>query len=145
MRIKVGIGGLRLVQRSLSCGRESLSYPVLFHLSIPFLFVLSCLPLLTPSLTQRDKELINRYQASLPDELDLRPGMKLKVLRLYDDAWGTAQVVSGGMEGERTEGSFPIVRLPFRILGYKADDQVCVSEGSSFGTPSAGSSEGSAH
>lgn len=50
------------------------------------------------------------YQASLPDELDLRPGMKLKVLRLYDDAWGTAQIVSGGMEGERTEGSFPIVR-----------------------------------
>ena len=59
------------------------------------------------------KELMIRYQASLPDELDLRPGMKLKVLRLYDDAWGTAQVVSGGMEGERTEGSFPIVRFPF--------------------------------
>jgi hypothetical protein len=46
--------------------------------------------------------------------------MKLKVLRLYDDAWGTAQVVSGGLEGERTEGSFPIVRLPFRIhIGTK--------------------------
>jgi hypothetical protein len=55
--------------------------------------------------------LINRYQASLPDELDLRPGMKLRVLRLYDDAWGTAQIVSGAMEGERTEGSFPIVRI----------------------------------
>jgi len=46
--------------------------------------------------------------------------MKLKVLRLYDDAWGTAQIVSGGMEGERTEGSFPIVRLPFQIhMGTK--------------------------
>jgi hypothetical protein len=52
---------------------------------------------------------MNRYQASLPDELDLRPGMKLKVLRLYDDAWGTAQIVSGAQEGERLEGSFPIV------------------------------------
>jgi hypothetical protein len=92
MRIKVGIGGLRLVQRFLSCGREFLSYSNV------------CL---------KKEELINRYQASLPDELDLRPGMKLKVLRLYDDAWGTAQVVSGGMEGERTEGSFPIVRLRF--------------------------------
>jgi len=59
---------------------------------------------------------MGRYQASLPDELDLRPGMKLKVLRLYDDAWGTAQVVSGGMEGERTEGSFPIVRYFFPLL-----------------------------
>lgn len=57
------------------------------------------------------KKLIDRYQASLPDELDLRPGMKLKVLRLYDDAWGTAQIVSGAMGGERTEGSFPIVRI----------------------------------
>jgi hypothetical protein len=120
----VEIGGSRLVQRFLSCGREfSFSSNV-------------CLK----------KVLISRYQASLPDELDLRPGMKLKVLRLYDDAWGTAQVVSGGMEGERTEGSFPIVRFLFQIsMGYEADDQVCVSEGSSFGTPSAGSSEGSAH
>ncbi|ORY26810.1 hypothetical protein BCR39DRAFT_448703, partial [Naematelia encephala] len=62
------------------------------------------------------------YQASLPDELDLRPGMKLKVLRLYDDAWGTAQVVSALSSGEGSEvgkqGAFPIV---------------CVSEGSSFG------------
>jgi len=59
---------------------------------------------------------MGRYQASLPDELDLRPGMKLKVLRLYDDAWGTAQVVSGGMEGERTEGSFPIVSYLLPLL-----------------------------
>lgn len=51
-----------------------------------------------------------RYQASLPDELDLRPGMKLRVLRLYDDAWGTAQVISGG-EGSEVgkQGAFPIV------------------------------------
>lgn len=79
------IDGLKLVQRSLSCGRESL-------------------------FTTCRTVLMYSYQASLPDELDLRPGMKLKVLRLYDDAWGTAQIVSGGMEGERTEGSFPIVR-----------------------------------
>jgi hypothetical protein len=88
MRIRVGIGGLRLVQRFLCCGREY-------------------------SVVEEEEELMGRYQASLPDELDLRPGMKLKVLRLYDDAWGTAQVVSGGLEGERTEGSFPIVRILF--------------------------------
>ena len=51
-----------------------------------------------------------RYQATLPDELDLRPGMKLKVLRLYDDAWGTAQVTAG-TEGSEVgkQGAFPIV------------------------------------
>jgi hypothetical protein len=55
---------------------------------------------------------MDRYQASLPDELDLRPGMKLKVLRLYDDAWGTAVITSGGEEGENgKQGAFPIVRL----------------------------------
>jgi hypothetical protein len=37
--------------------------------------------------------------------------MKLKVLRLYDDAWGTARIVSGAQDGDRMEGSFPIVRL----------------------------------
>ena len=52
----------------------------------------------------------HRYQAALPDELDLRPGMKLRVLRLYDDAWGTAQVLSGGETGEvGKQGAFPIV------------------------------------
>ncbi|KAK4689655.1 hypothetical protein P7C73_g457, partial [Tremellales sp. Uapishka_1] len=64
------------------------------------------------------------YQAALPDELDLRPGMKLRVLRLYDDAWGTAVVLSGGEVADQgRQGAFPIV---------------CVSEGSSFGasTPS---------
>jgi hypothetical protein len=53
-----------------------------------------------------------RYQAALPDELDLRPGMKLRVLRLYDDAWGTAQVVAGGEPGDMArQGAFPIVNL----------------------------------
>ena len=28
-----------------------------------------------------------RYSAALPDELSLSPGMKLVVLRIYDDAW----------------------------------------------------------
>ena len=58
-----------------------------------------------------ESKLMNRYQAALPDELDLRPGMKLRVLRLYDDAWGTARIVSGAQDGDRTEGSFPIVSL----------------------------------
>ena len=50
------------------------------------------------------------YQSALPDELDLRPGMKIRVLRLYDDAWGTAQVISGGEPGEAGKtGAFPIV------------------------------------
>lgn len=36
--------------------------------------------------------------------------MKLRVLRLYDDAWGTAQVLSGGEAGEvGKQGAFPIV------------------------------------
>ena len=58
-----------------------------------------------------ESQLMNRYQAALPDELDLRPGMKLSVLRLYDDAWGTARIVSGAQDGDRTEGSFPIVNF----------------------------------
>jgi hypothetical protein len=38
--------------------------------------------------------------------------MKLKVLRLYDDAWGTAVITSGGEEGENgKQGAFPIVCL----------------------------------
>jgi len=38
--------------------------------------------------------------------------MKLRVLRLYDDAWGTAQVISGGEPGEiGKQGAFPIVSL----------------------------------
>jgi hypothetical protein len=36
--------------------------------------------------------------------------MKLRVLRLYDDAWGTAVITSGGEEGENgKQGAFPIV------------------------------------
>lgn len=62
-----------------------------------------------------------RYQASLPDEIDLRPGMKLRVVRLYDDAWGTAEVINGPEHhGIGKQGAFPIVscevepRLCFR-------------------------------
>lgn len=56
---------------------------------------------------------LGRYQAALPDELDLRPGMKLKVLRLYDDAWGTAVIASGGSFSENgRQGAFPIVSDP---------------------------------
>ncbi|GFZ51123.1 hypothetical protein JCM24511_08881 [Saitozyma sp. JCM 24511] len=64
------------------------------------------------------------YQAALPDELDLRPGMRLRVLRLYDDAWGTAQVVGGEAAEMGRQGAFPIV---------------CVSEGSTLGASSPGS------
>lgn len=92
MRIKVEIGGSRLVLKFLYYGRKS---------PAPAIFL---------------KQLTSRYQAALPDELDLRPGMKLKVLRLYDDAWGTARIVSGGQEGDRVEGSFPIVSLSHLFL-----------------------------
>lgn len=49
-----------------------------------------------------------RYQAKLPDELDLSPGMKIRVLRLYDDSWGTGQVVNDDGEVGK-QGAFPIV------------------------------------
>ncbi|KAK1923324.1 hypothetical protein DB88DRAFT_346524 [Papiliotrema laurentii] len=66
------------------------------------------------------------YQATLPDELDLQPGMKLRVLRLYDDAWGTGEIVQGGESADHgKQGAFPIV---------------CVSEGTSFDMSSRGSS-----
>jgi hypothetical protein len=56
--------------------------------------------------------LTGRYRATLPDELDLRPGMKIRVLRLYDDAWGTGEVISGGEASETgKQGAFPIVRM----------------------------------
>lgn len=47
------------------------------------------------------------YQATLPDELDLRPGMKMRVLRLYDDAWGTGLIIGGEDDGR--QGAFPVV------------------------------------
>ena len=54
-----------------------------------------------------------RYEASLPDELDLRPGMKVRVLRLYDDGWGSAEVTVASANGRGSEvgrqGAFPIV------------------------------------
>jgi len=77
-----------------------------------------------------------RYQATLPDELDLRPGMKIRVLRLYDDAWGTGEVVSGGEAHETgKQGAFPIVRIGRHApSNHQADAQVCVSEGSSIGS-----------
>jgi hypothetical protein len=98
----VEIGGLRLVQRFQCYGRES-------GLLLSAAMMPSNRSRLLVDQRKCGIELMNRYQASLPDELDLRPGMKLKVLRLYDDAWGTAQIVSGAQEGERLEGSFPIV------------------------------------
>lgn len=40
--------------------------------------------------------------------------MKLKVLRLYDDAWGTAVIASGGSDNENgKQGAFPIVSFWF--------------------------------
>ncbi|WVR08805.1 hypothetical protein IAU60_005863 [Kwoniella sp. DSM 27419] len=68
------------------------------------------------------------YQATLPDELDLHPGMRLRVQRLYDDAWGTAEVISGvgGSSGASEQGSAVGKSGAFPI--------VCVSEGSSLGS-----------
>ena len=43
--------------------------------------------------------------------------MKLKVLRLYDDAWGTAVIASGGSDNENgKQGAFPIVSFWFWFL-----------------------------
>ncbi|KAL7410674.1 hypothetical protein BDY24DRAFT_171696 [Mrakia frigida] len=47
------------------------------------------------------------YSSTLPDELDLRPGMKLRIVRLYDDAWATGELVSGPLSGR--QGAFPLV------------------------------------
>lgn len=42
--------------------------------------------------------------------------MKIRVLRLYDDAWGTGQVLSGGDADEiGKQGAFPIVSLRFIV------------------------------
>lgn len=49
------------------------------------------------------------YQATLPDELELKPGMKLRVLRLYDDSWGTGVITEGEEVGR--QGAFPVVSL----------------------------------
>lgn len=46
--------------------------------------------------------------------------MKLKVLRLYDDAWGTAVITSGGEEGENgKQGAFPIVSRHTQCLEFR--------------------------
>lgn len=48
------------------------------------------------------------YAAQMPDELTLAPGMRLKVVDLFDDGWGTAvEVASNGSQGRR--GQFPTV------------------------------------
>lgn len=53
-----------------------------------------------------------RYQASLPDELSLTPGQQLRIVRLYDDAWGTAEIVSGGDPADvGRRGACPLVCL----------------------------------
>ncbi|KAK6906489.1 hypothetical protein I203_100474 [Kwoniella mangroviensis CBS 8507] len=73
------------------------------------------------------------YAATLPDELELKPGMKLRVVRLFDDAWGTAEVIAGANDGGSPlgkQGAFPIV---------------CVSEGSSLGSNSSNSSSSNSH
>lgn len=59
----------------------------------------------------------------MPDELDLRPGMKLRVLRLYDDAWGTGQILSGAEADEiGRQGAFPIVSFAFMSAVKTAAD-----------------------
>lgn len=48
------------------------------------------------------------YSAALPDELSLRPGQKLTVLRIYDDGWGTGQLIESDNSRGR-QGAFPLV------------------------------------
>jgi hypothetical protein len=67
------------------------------------------------------------YQATLPDELELKPGMRLRVLRLYDDAWGTGLIIGGHEDGR--QGAFPVVSLDIDrlVLRAKADGSgVCI-------------------
>lgn len=74
--------------------------------------------------------------------------MKLRVLRLYDDAWGTGQVLSGAEADEiGKQGAFPIVsstEFPQLASSVSVIDtlQVCVSEGS---TLASGASSTASH
>ncbi|GHJ85545.1 hypothetical protein NliqN6_1947 [Naganishia liquefaciens] len=51
------------------------------------------------------------YTAAMADEITLYPGMRLKVLRIYDDAWATGQVVDSAADSslKGKEGAFPLV------------------------------------
>ncbi len=51
----------------------------------------------------------HRYSAALPDELTLRPGMKLTVLRIYDDGWATGIVIEGEDHERGKQGAYPTV------------------------------------
>jgi hypothetical protein len=73
----------------------------------------------------RTLTVLRRYQAALPDELDLRPGMRLRVLRLYDDAWGTAQVIGGGAAEMGRQGAFPIVSDLPGLIGREGVQDRC--------------------
>lgn len=53
--------------------------------------------------------------------------MKIQILRIYDDAWGTGQVVEGDDESRGRQGAFPLV---------------CVTENNN---TASNSSEGDAH
>jgi len=57
------------------------------------------------------------YSSTLPDELDLRPGMKVRVVRLYDDAWATGELVSGPQLGRQGSSHFLLLfLLPLLLL-----------------------------
>ncbi|KAJ9109134.1 hypothetical protein QFC21_000462 [Naganishia friedmannii] len=51
------------------------------------------------------------YTAALADELTLVPGMRLVVLRIYDDAWVTGQILDCAADPTQNgkEGAFPVV------------------------------------
>lgn len=58
---------------------------------------------------KRQIKLTFRYNASLPDELTLRPGMQLEVLELFDDGWGRGKVLAGDASQAGRVGQFPTV------------------------------------
>lgn len=58
------------------------------------------------------------YQSSLPDELDLRPGQRVRIARLFDDAWGFGEFVDGPQSGRQGQ-NLPLSQFRF-VLGTDA-------------------------
>jgi hypothetical protein len=51
--------------------------------------------------------------------------MRLRVLRLYDDAWGTAQVIGGEAAEMGRQGAFPIVSDSTWIWRPNGERDIC--------------------
>jgi hypothetical protein len=53
------------------------------------------------------------YSSTLADELSLRPGMRVRVLQMYDDGWATGEMVDGmesGRQGSRSPSLVVVLR-----------------------------------